>query len=439
MTSSKRSPTLPEYYPTRAEREILTGLQRRHRPAVRRLDPDRAGFGDVRQDDHPDRSPDRGGNAAAVRGIRRGRAHPAQRAGRPRRRPTRSSRSRGSSATSDMHLDRLPDAANRLVAFLGGTIGNLTRRRAGRVPRPCCRTGCGPVRGCCSGSTWSRTRPAWWPPTTTVRASPPPSRRTSWPWSTLRSARTSTWTASTTWPAGSPRPSRSPCRLRARGHQHVTIQSLGLAVDVEDGEEIVTEISAKFRREGITAELVSAGFVPMGWWTDACARLRRHPGPARGTTVGSGSTPPAALVAGQPSLRAGAAATRHRALPGGAGRDRGPGRPAVRRGPDRAVDARRQPHQMAPGPRHVVLRAVRPHARTSPGYRPVDERYLYLWNSYYEGVGPRHPRAERGLLSRPGVGEVTAYRDTIDEAMDDLLGLTAQPAGARPDRAGPAP
>ena len=61
------------------------------------------------------------------------------------------------------------------------------------------------------------------------------------------------------------------------------------------------------------------------------------------------------------------------------------------------------------------------------GYRPVDERYLYLWNSYYEGAGPRHPRAERGLLSRPGVGEVTAYRQTIDEAMDDLLGLTLSP------------
>ena len=57
-----------------------------------------------------------------------------------------------------------------------------------------------------------------------------------------------------------------------------------------------------------------------------------------------------------------------------------------------------------------------------PGYRPVDERYLYLWNSYYEGVGPRHPRAQRGLLSRPGVGEVTAYRDTIDAAMEDILG-----------------
>src|ERR1700753_2889841 len=48
-----------------------------------------------------------------------------------------------------------------------------------------------------------------------------------------------------------------------------------------------------------------------------------------------------------------------------------------------------------------------PHAE---GYRPYDERYLYLFNSYYEGAGPRHPRAQRALLSRPGVGEVTAYR-----------------------------
>src|SRR6201996_7275705 len=57
-----------------------------------------------------------------------------------------------------------------------------------------------------------------------------------------------------------------------------------------------------------------------------------------------------------------------------------------------------------------------------PGYRPVDDRYLYLWNSYYEGAGPRHPRAQRRLLSRPGVGEVTAYRDTVDAAVEDLLG-----------------
>src|ERR1700722_15493179 len=57
----------------------------------------------------------------------------------------------------------------------------------------------------------------------------------------------------------------------------------------------------------------------------------------------------------------------------------------------------------------------------APGYVPYDERYLYLFNSYYEGAGPRHPRAARGLLSRPGVGEVTAYRQIVDDAMAALF------------------
>src|ERR1700709_2419673 len=35
------------------------------------------------------------------------------------------------------------------------------------------------------------------------------------------------------------------------------------------------------------------------------------------------------------------------------------------------------------------------------GYRPFDARYGYLFNSYYESLGPRHPRARRGLLTRP--------------------------------------
>jgi ergothioneine biosynthesis protein EgtB len=59
-----------------------------------------------------------------------------------------------------------------------------------------------------------------------------------------------------------------------------------------------------------------------------------------------------------------------------------------------------------------------PHAA---GYRAYDERYLYLFNSYYEGAGPRHPRAARGHLSRPGVGEVTAYRQVVDDAMMSFL------------------
>src|ERR1700750_2454112 len=56
-----------------------------------------------------------------------------------------------------------------------------------------------------------------------------------------------------------------------------------------------------------------------------------------------------------------------------------------------------------------------------PGYRPFHPQYRELFNSYYEAVGPRQPRAERGLLTRPTVAEVMAYRGAIDAAMLDLL------------------
>ncbi|MGH9077539.1 MAG: ergothioneine biosynthesis protein EgtB [Acidimicrobiales bacterium] len=56
------------------------------------------------------------------------------------------------------------------------------------------------------------------------------------------------------------------------------------------------------------------------------------------------------------------------------------------------------------------------------GYRVFDPAFMYLFNSYYEGAGPRHPRAERGLITRPGVDQVTGYRLFVDRAMEDLLG-----------------
>ena len=60
-----------------------------------------------------------------------------------------------------------------------------------------------------------------------------------------------------------------------------------------------------------------------------------------------------------------------------------------------------------------------PHAA---GYRPFDERYFHLFNSYYESLGPRHPRPQRGLLSRPGLQEVHAYRRHVDAAVAGFIG-----------------
>ena len=54
-------------------------------------------------------------------------------------------------------------------------------------------------------------------------------------------------------------------------------------------------------------------------------------------------------------------------------------------------------------------------------YTPFDPAYEYLFNSYYEAVGPRHPRPHRGLLSRPPVGEIARYRTHVDDAMGRLI------------------
>ena len=53
----------------------------------------------------------------------------------------------------------------------------------------------------------------------------------------------------------------------------------------------------------------------------------------------------------------------------------------------------------------------------SPGYVPYHPDYAYLFNSYYVSAGPRHARAQRGHLTRPGAEEVTAYRRHVDAAV----------------------
>lgn len=62
---------------------------------------------------------------------------------------------------------------------------------------------------------------------------------------------------------------------------------------------------------------------------------------------------------------------------------------------------------------------LREHA---PGYRSPDDRFAFLFNSYYVQAGPRHTRSQRGLITRPGVDEVMAYRDHVDAAMERLIG-----------------
>ena len=54
-------------------------------------------------------------------------------------------------------------------------------------------------------------------------------------------------------------------------------------------------------------------------------------------------------------------------------------------------------------------------------YRAFDERFAYLFNSYYVAAGPRQARPQRGLITRPGVAETTAYRAHVDAAVAALI------------------
>jgi len=55
-------------------------------------------------------------------------------------------------------------------------------------------------------------------------------------------------------------------------------------------------------------------------------------------------------------------------------------------------------------------------------YRIFDERFPFLFNSYYVAAGPRHARPQRGLITRPNGSEVAAYRAHVDAAVERLIG-----------------
>jgi ergothioneine biosynthesis protein EgtB len=58
--------------------------------------------------------------------------------------------------------------------------------------------------------------------------------------------------------------------------------------------------------------------------------------------------------------------------------------------------------------------------RFAPDYAPFDPSYAFLFNSYYESLGARQPRPRRGMITRPGLDDILAYRDHVDAAIDRL-------------------
>ena len=59
--------------------------------------------------------------------------------------------------------------------------------------------------------------------------------------------------------------------------------------------------------------------------------------------------------------------------------------------------------------------------RFEPGFAPHHPAFRVLFNSYYQGVGAQHPRAQRGLVTRPSLAQVREYRHAVDARMTALL------------------
>jgi L-histidine N-alpha-methyltransferase len=170
------------------------------------------------------------------------------------------------------HLDRLPGEAPRVVAFLGGTIGNL-------LPDE---------RADFLASVREVLEPGEWlllgtdlvkDPETLVRAYDDAAgvtaefnrnvlrvlnRQLGADFEVEAFSHVALWDAENEW---------IEMHLRADRAMRVLIPEIGLEVDFAAGEELSTEVSAKFRREGVEAELDKAGFQPGAWWTDSQERF----------------------------------------------------------------------------------------------------------------------------------------------------------------------
>jgi L-histidine N-alpha-methyltransferase len=167
----------------------------------------------------------------------------------------------------ERHLDRLPIGGHRCVAFLGGTIGNLfPAERA--VLFATIAAGLGPHDSFLLGTDLVKD------PERLVRAYDDSkgvtaafnrnvlhvlNRALDADFAVDQFDHVARFDPEAEW---------IEMRLRARSPQRVVVRGLDLTVDFAAGEDLRTEISAKFRREGVAAELAAAGLAVEGWWTD---------------------------------------------------------------------------------------------------------------------------------------------------------------------------
>ncbi|MFI7597248.1 L-histidine N(alpha)-methyltransferase [Actinoplanes sp. NPDC049681] len=165
------------------------------------------------------------------------------------------------------HLQHIPEGDNRVVAFLGGTIGNLVPAERA--------TFLSALRGVLHEGEWLLLGtdlvkdPAIVVPAYDDAAGVTAdfnrnvlrviNQRLAADFDVDAFAHVALWDAEREW---------IEMRLRAGSAQRVHIRELGLTVDFAAGEEMRTEISAKFRRDGLEAELARAGFALRHWWTD---------------------------------------------------------------------------------------------------------------------------------------------------------------------------
>jgi L-histidine N-alpha-methyltransferase len=170
------------------------------------------------------------------------------------------------------HLSRVPTYGNRLLAFLGGTIGNLVpvdRARFLGVARRALRAGeqlllgaglvidpevMVPAYDDADGITAEFNR-------NVLRVL---NRELGADFEVEAFSHVALWNAEREW---------IEMRLRARRPMTVRVAELGLSVPFAEGEEMCTEISAKFRADGLREELAAAGFELVEWWTDSAERF----------------------------------------------------------------------------------------------------------------------------------------------------------------------